>query len=60
MEPCNRCEEGIYTKKMKSLSIIKRRKGRGKRIHQGAVEKRIHSAIKITTNGTSVLCREEG
>ena len=30
---CNRYEGGIYAKKMKHLSIVKRRKGRGERIH---------------------------
>jgi len=30
------------------------------RVCKGAVEKRLHSAVKVTANGAGVLCGEEG
>jgi len=29
-------------------------------IHQGIVEKKIHQTFEVTSNGTGILCREEG
>ena len=59
MGPRNRCEGRICTEEEKGVSTVKRGKGRGKRICKRIVEKGIYSAIKITTNGTSIFCREE-
>jgi len=56
---CDRHEEGVCTEEGESIPIVERRKRRGKGICKGAVMKRIYLAIKVTTNGTSILCREE-
>ena len=45
--------------KGKSIPTVKRRERGGKRICKGAVKKRIHLAIKVTSNGASILCGEE-
>ena len=60
MRSCDRGEGGICTKKGKSVSLIERRERRGVRVCKGAVEERLHLAIKVTANGASVLCGEEG
>jgi len=57
--PCNRYEGGVCTKKGEGIPIVKRREGRGARIHTGATEERIHLTLKITSNGTSVFCRKK-
>ena len=59
MGPHDRCEERICTEEEEGVSAVKRGKERGKRICKRIVEKGIYSAVKITTNSTSVLCREE-
>jgi len=50
----------ICTKEGESISLIERRERRGARVCKGAVEERLHSAIKVTANSASVLCGEEG
>jgi len=57
---CNRSEGRIRTKEGESVSLIERRERGGVRVYKEAVEERIHSAIEITTNGASVLCRKKG
>ena len=56
---CNRCKGRVCTKEGEGVSIVKGGKGRGKRVCKRTVKKGIHSAVEITANGTSVLCREE-
>jgi len=56
---CDRCERGVCAKEGKGVSVVKGREGRGERICEGTVAKGLHSAIKVTTNGTSVFCGEE-
>ena len=56
---CDRCERRVYAKKRKGLPTIEKRKRRYKGIYLGAVEEGIYLAVKVTTNGTSVLCRKE-
>jgi len=58
--PYNRYEGEVCTEERKGVSVVKRGKGESKRVHKGAVEKRIYLAIKITSNSTSILCEEEG
>ena len=60
MRSCNRCEGGVCTEKREGISIVEREKRRSKRICKGAVEKRIYLKVKVTTDSTSILCREEG
>ena len=55
----NRCTERVCTEEGEGVSVVKRGKGRGKRICKGAVKKGIHLAVKITANGAGVLYREE-
>jgi len=55
----DRYKGGVCTKKRKGISIVERGKGGSKRICKGAVEKKIYLTIKVTTDGTSILCREE-
>ena len=57
--PHDRCKGGVCLKEGKGVSAVERRKRRGKGICKGAVMKRIHSAIKVTANGASILCGEE-
>ena len=59
MESCNRCKKGVHVKKREGVSVVKRRKGGGERVCKGIVEEGIHLAIEVTTNGASILCREE-
>jgi len=59
MGPHDRCKGRVCTEEEEGVSVVKRGKGRGKRIFKRTVKKRIHSAIEITVNGTSGLCREE-
>ena len=56
---CNRCKEDVCTKKREDISIVKRGKRRSKRICKGAIEKRIYPTVKVTTDGTGILCGEE-
>ena len=59
MGPHDRCEGKVYTKEGEDVSIVKGEKRRDKKIHKRVAKKEIHSAIKITVNCTSILCREE-
>jgi len=58
--PRNRSKRGICAEERESISLVEGRKGRSKRVRKGTAEERIHSAIQIAANGTSVLCRKEG
>ena len=57
--PHDRCEGRVCTEEWEGVSVVKGGKRRGKRIYKRTVKKRIHSAIEITINGASSLCREE-
>ena len=54
--PCDRRKGGVCTIKRKGISAVEGRKRGGKRICEGAVVKRVYSAIKVTINGTGILC----
>jgi len=41
----DRLERGIYTKKRKGVSTVKRGEREGERICEGAIKKRLHPAI---------------
>ena len=56
----DRCKRGVYAKEEKGVSVVKGRKRRGEGICEGTVVEGLHSAVKVTANGASVLCREEG
>ena len=55
----NRCEGEVCTKEEESISIVKRGKRRNEGVHLGAAKEGIYSAIKVTSNGASVLHGEE-
>ena len=59
MGPCNRCKRRVHTKERKGIPIVKRRDGGSKRVCEGAVVEGIYSAVEVTTNGASILCKEE-
>ena len=46
-------------KEIKSVSTIKRRKGRrkgrGVQVHWRTIEKRVYQSLKVTSNGTSIF-----
>jgi len=58
--PCNRYERRVYTKERKDIPIVERRERGGKRICERAVVKGVYTAVKVTANGASILCREKG
>ena len=53
--PCDRYERRVHTEERKG----ERKERRSKRICERAVAKRVHMAIKVTTNGTSILYGEK-
>jgi len=56
MRSCDRCEGRVHTTEGEGIPFVKRG---GERIHKGTVEEGLYQAIKVTANGTGVLCREE-
>ena len=58
--PCNSCKGGVCTTKRKDIPAVERRKRGDKRICEGAVVKRVYLAVKVTTNGTGILCGKKG
>ena len=59
MGPYDRSKGGICAKKGESISIVKRRKKEDERVYSGAAEEGIYPTVKVTTNSTGILCREE-
>ena len=59
MELCNRCEGRICIEEGEGVPVIKGGERGGKRICERTIEKEVYSAVKVTTNSTGVLCREE-
>ena len=57
---CDRCKGGVYTTKREDVPFVERGKRGGKRVCERTAEEGLHLAVKITTNGTSVLCRKKG
>ena len=57
---CNGNEEGICAKKRESVRVVKRRERGGEGSHKRTTKKGIHLAVKVTTNGTCILCGKEG
>ena len=57
---CNRYKGRVCSKKGEGVSTIERREGGGEEVYQRAVKKRIYLTIEVTTDSTSVLCREKG
>jgi len=59
MGPCNQFKGGICTKKRKNLSLVQKSERRSKRIYSEEDKKEIYLTIKVTTDCTRILCREE-
>ena len=59
MRLCDRYKRRVCAEEGESIPVVKRRKRRGEGVYSGATEKGIYSAVKITSNGTSILYREE-
>ena len=56
----DRGKKEVCAKKGEGVSVVKERKRRGEGICEGTVVEGLHSAVEVTADGTSVLCREEG
>jgi len=56
---CDRSKRGVCTGKREDVSIVKRGERRGKRVYLGTIEEGVHLTIKVTSDGTSILCRKE-
>jgi len=52
-------KRGVHTTKRKGIPTVERRERGGKRICERTVAKGIYLAVKVTTNGTGILCEEE-
>ena len=59
MGPCNRYKRGIRTEKEEGIPIVERKERGSMRVHIGTTEERIYPTLKVTSNSTGVLCREE-
>jgi len=59
VESCNRSERGVCTEKSEDVLIVERGERRGKEVYLGTIEKWIHLTIKVTSDGTGILCRKE-
>jgi len=57
---CDRGEGGICAKEGEGVPLIEGRERGSMRVCKGTIEEGLHLAVKITTNGASVLCRKEG
>ena len=56
----DRRKGGIHTKERKGVPTVKRGERRSKRIYEETTEEGLHSAVEVTTNGTSIFCGEKG
>jgi len=59
MRSYNKSQGRICAKERESISLVQRRKERSERVYLGADEEGIYKTVKITTDGTSILCGEE-
>ena len=57
---CNRHEERVCAEEGEGVSIVEERERRSKSVHIRTTKERIYLTLKITSNGTSILCRKEG
>jgi len=59
MESHDRIERRVCTEEGKSLSIVKGRKGGSEGVCLRTAEEGIYPTIKVTPDGTSILCRKK-
>ena len=55
----DRNKRGVCAEERESIPIVERGKRRSEGVYKGVAEERIYSAVKITTNGASVLHRKK-
>ena len=55
----DRVEREVCAYERKNLSLVQRRIRGSKGIHLGINNKKVYPTIKVITNDTSILCREE-
>ena len=60
MGSCNKDKREVCAKKRKGIPVVEGRKRGGEGVYKRTAEEGIHSAIQVTINSTSVLCRKEG
>jgi len=58
--PCNRNKGRICTEEGESVPIVEGGKRRGKGVYSRTAKEEVYLTIKVTTDGTSILCGEEG
>jgi len=56
MRSCNRGKRRICAEKGEGIPAVKGGKRGGERVYKRIAEKGIYSAVKVTTNGTGILC----
>ena len=56
----DRIKGRVCTEEGKSLPVVKGRKRGSEGVHLRTAEEGIYPSVKITSNGTSILCRKEG
>jgi len=56
----NRDKRGVCTEERESVSIVEGRKKGSKGVCSRAVKKGVYPTVQITTDGTSIFCREKG
>jgi len=59
VEPCNRVEERIDTKKRENLSLVQKRERKSKGVYSGTDKEGVYQTIKVTIDSTGILCRKE-
>ena len=55
----NRCKGRVCSEEGEGVFTIKRREEEGEEVYQRTVKKRTYPTVKVTTNGTGVLCRKK-
>ena len=56
MRSCNRGNRRICAEKEKGIPTVKGGKRGGERVYKRIAKEEIYSAVKVTTNGTGILC----
>ena len=59
MRSHNRYKEKICAEEGEDVSIVKRKEREGIWVHFKITEERIYQTLEVTSNGTSVFCRQE-
>ena len=60
VEPYNRVEERIDTKKRENLFLVQKRERKSMGVYPGTDKEEVYQTIKVTIDSTGILCRKEG